>query len=537
MWLSAIQRWLGLVGKQKTTNPNACCLCRNDRDESDKDPTSSACCMHLLAEDTTALIAGFPDPAAKTCDLRERLIQGIRPNVNLDSLYELDEIHGGGSMSDIRLVRRKQDHSCVRALKRLNKLDVKERSARREIAILQMLDHPGICRLLEVYEDSFFFNLVLEHIDGHELRSEIPTCEHRAACIMHQLFNALAYCHKRNVIHRDVKLENIMIQEWGDLFPNIKLIDFGLSIVSSETYTSSPHTGTEHYMAPEIASGIYSSAVDVWSAGVVLHAALRGRFPGLPFDGSTSSRSQVGFLSAPAKSLIHCLLQTNPSSRITAASAAAHMWTIAGKKPPTSGQLAKVASKRTILDFMSFRCSCPIRRSALTALTMQLTDKQLQGFQDDFSLMDSDSDGCLSKEELLRVMLKVPTEEVQQARDWAEACCHTIFLEDPQEVSFTEWVASAMQRPEYQSHTALRGAFSTFDSICKGYISVYDLARVATDGVEEAETWMMNFTGTCTGAMDLNAFQRLVFQSQADSFFLSRNTQQTIRHNCTRKDG
>jgi len=332
MWLSAIQRWLGLVGEQKTTNPNACCLCRNDRDESDKDPTSSACCMHLLAEDTTALIAGFPDPAAKTCDLRERLIQGIRPNVNLDSLYELDEIHGGGSMSDIRLVRRKQDHSCVRALKRLNKLDVKDRSARREIAILQMLDHPGICRLLEVYEDSFFFNLVLEHIDGHELRSEIPTCEHRAACIMHQLFNALAYCHKRNVIHRDVKLENIMIQEWGDRFPNIKLIDFGLSIVSSETYTSSPHTGTEHYMAPEIASGIYSSAVDVWSAGVVLHAALRGRFPGLPFDGSTSSRSQVGFLSAPAKSLIHCLLQTNPSSRITAASAAAHMWTIAGKK-------------------------------------------------------------------------------------------------------------------------------------------------------------------------------------------------------------
>merc|ERR1712232_288414 len=100
---------------------------------------------------------------------------------------------------------------AVKGVKKSNRFS--EHQVRHEISILQRLDHPCICKLLETYEDKKTVFLVMEFIDGLELFDEIqvtvesglPFDQSRAARIMRQVFSALQYCHEHEVIHRDLK--------------------------------------------------------------------------------------------------------------------------------------------------------------------------------------------------------------------------------------------------------------------------------------------------------------------------------------------
>ena len=92
-----------------------------------------------------------------------------------------------------------------------------------------------------------------------------------------QICEGLNYCHERNIVHRDVKLENILLDEKN----NIKLIDFGFSINITPDKKLNIFCGTPSYMAPEIAGKIlYKGApTDVWSLGIILYILVCGTFP------------------------------------------------------------------------------------------------------------------------------------------------------------------------------------------------------------------------------------------------------------------
>ena len=106
-------------------------------------------------------------------------------------------------------------------------------------------------------------------------RRRLP--EREAAQIFKDIVEGIAYCHEKNVIHRDIKLENIMIDENG----TIKIIDFGFSIVIPKEKKLSIFCGTPSYMAPEIVKkrNYYGQMADTWALGVLLYAMLCGKFP------------------------------------------------------------------------------------------------------------------------------------------------------------------------------------------------------------------------------------------------------------------
>nr|XP_049704479.1 cyclin-dependent kinase-like 4 isoform X4 [Helicoverpa armigera] len=150
--------------------------------------------------------------------------------------------------------------------------------ALREIRMLKNLKHPNLVNLIEVFRRKRKLHLVFEYCDHtvlHELEKYPAGCpELLSKQIIWQTLQGVAYCHRHNCIHRDVKPENILLTSEGV----VKLCDFGFArmISPGESYTD--YVATRWYRAPELLVGdtMYSTPVDVWAIGCVFAELLSG---------------------------------------------------------------------------------------------------------------------------------------------------------------------------------------------------------------------------------------------------------------------
>jgi len=214
--------------------------------------------------------------------------------------------------------------------------------ASREIAIMRILDHPNIIKLLEIYEDDKHLSLVLEYCSGGELLDYLLAhhhlCEPEAAHFMHDILTSIQYLHKNHISHRDLKLQNFMFEK-KEHDSVLKLIDFGLSAqFSPENCRLTTIVGSPLYIAPEIlAKKPYDFACDLWSLGVILYLLLSGQ---PPFKGNSNHEIfqeicegkvnlKTGIweeISREAKNLIEGLLKLDPKERIPIDKALNHEW-------------------------------------------------------------------------------------------------------------------------------------------------------------------------------------------------------------------
>jgi len=156
-----------------------------------------------------------------------------------------------------------------------------------EAQLLGSLDHPNIIKVHEMVKDPNQVTLTLEYVPGGSLLEHLnhplfQTYE-AIASIMEQILSAVASLHDKGIIHKDIKLENIVFQE-ANPFSTLKLIDFGYSERKDRSYSKSS-SGTIMYMASEVFTMQYNEKVDIWAIGVVLYLLL---FKELPFSGQTS---------------------------------------------------------------------------------------------------------------------------------------------------------------------------------------------------------------------------------------------------------
>ncbi|XP_068174455.1 serine/threonine-protein kinase 33 isoform X2 [Antennarius striatus] len=209
-----------------------------------------------------------------------------------------------------------------------------------EINILAQVNHAHIIHLQEVYCTSKMTYLVTELCAGGELKQLLQRktffTEDETRNIVRSLADAVVYLHKRNIIHRDLKLENILVKnhdEDDNSKINIKVTDFGLSVQTEGVGIDNIMTeacGTLIYMAPEMLSGRgYSQWCDVWSVGVIMYMLLCGE---TPFVSKTRTNllkeirnKEFQFaqniwntVSDAAKNLLTCLLKVDPAYRISA---------------------------------------------------------------------------------------------------------------------------------------------------------------------------------------------------------------------------
>ena len=202
------------------------------------------------------------------------------------SLYDIEEdILGEGGYSVVRLATCINNRSAKVAVKIINRgsLDNKtETYLRREVAVMKKLNHSSIVKFYGAYEDTGFYFIVLEYLEGGELFDRISEKvfynENDARVILFTILEAVKYCHDSNVVHRDLKPENLLLCTKDD-DAKLKLADFGFAVVC-DGFTITDCCGSPEYMAPEVLSSIpYGKPADMWSLGVILYILLGGYPP------------------------------------------------------------------------------------------------------------------------------------------------------------------------------------------------------------------------------------------------------------------
>jgi serine/threonine protein kinase KIN1/2 len=159
----------------------------------------------------------------------------------------------------------------------------KEVRTAREAALVSLLYHPYICKMVDVQKTNYHWYMLFEYVNGGQMLDYIIAHgrlkEKQARKFGRQIASALDYCHRNNVVHRDLKIENILISKNGD----IKIIDFGLSNLFAPRSLLKTFCGSLYFAAPELlqARQYTGPEVDVWSFGIVLYVLVCGK---VPFD-------------------------------------------------------------------------------------------------------------------------------------------------------------------------------------------------------------------------------------------------------------
>ncbi|XP_013871398.1 MAP/microtubule affinity-regulating kinase 4 isoform X6 [Austrofundulus limnaeus] len=240
--------------------------------------------------------------------------------------YRLLKTIGKGNFAKVKLARHILTGREV-AIKIIDKTQLNPTSLQklfREVRIMKTLNHPNIVQLFEVIETEKTLYLVMEYASGGEVFDYLVAHgrmkEKEARAKFRQIVSAVHYCHQKNIVHRDLKAENLLL----DADSNIKIADFGFSNEFTEGSKLDTFCGSPPYAAPELFQGkkYDGPEVDIWSLGVILYTLVSGS---LPFDGQNlkelrervlRGKYRVPFyMSTDCEGILRRFLVLNPTKR------------------------------------------------------------------------------------------------------------------------------------------------------------------------------------------------------------------------------
>ena len=278
--------------------------------------------------------------------IQEKLAEEIKEYYNKNKSYPKSSINyylygrqiGHGAFGQVNLALHIASGRLV-AIKIFAKKNLRNTRAKEkimtEIETLSNFHHPFINQILDNFETSTHIFIVMEYVCGDLLgfiRKRSKLSESVSKIIFKQLIEGLKYIHKKHFVHRDIKLDNILI----DLTNTIKICDFGVSKhFDDKNEIMYDHCGTPAYIAPEIFehTGYKGPACDIWSAGVTLYYMLAGE---QPFKAGSITElekiikagefKEIEGVSKEANNLLSKILQVNPKSRLSLDEILNHKW-------------------------------------------------------------------------------------------------------------------------------------------------------------------------------------------------------------------
>ncbi len=266
---------------------------------------------------------------------------------NPDKYYKKIKDLGSGSYGNVYKAKNliMDNIVAIKVIEKVQENMIDDLEIKNEINILKTLSHPNIVKIYEFFDTPIYYYIVTEYCKKGELFAYIKNKynEKQLAVLFYQVFSGLVYLHEQKILHRDLKLENLMISEIEkDVITEeeyfwIKIIDFGTAKIFEKNRAEKAVIGSSYYIAPEVLKQRYNEKCDTWSVGVILYMTLVGA---APFDGKTDNdiikRIKIGKYnkneprllehSEEVQDLVSRLLEKNIDKRLSAKEAINHPW-------------------------------------------------------------------------------------------------------------------------------------------------------------------------------------------------------------------
>jgi len=471
-------------------------------------------------------------------------------NKRFTDVYEFGKKLGAGTFGTVYQCTYRSGHAAPERKTRVCKVIDKRKASevgtslgrvREEFAVLKKLDHPHVVRIFDDFEDETCFCLVMEPCRGGDLQDAIKhpwTSDPRqweawVAKAMQHTLSAIAYCHSRGVIHKDLKPENIMMgSEKGaplqDL--HIVVVDFGLAEMF-QTSMDRRHeiAGTPPYMAPEVWAGDFSRSCDIWSCGVILFQMLSGQ---LPFNAARiedfppmlahePNWQMIGGASPQAQNICWRMLCKAEAQRPSAQDLLKDHWFALHRLGGVDG--AQMLDKNQIKNLIQVKERTYFEKFVARLVATQLDAGQQKKINEAFHAFDADKDGILHREELYRGLIMLGAKP-----DEASKVVNDLDVGRTGKISYTEFLAGVVdlrQKSATERSQLLWLAWQQFQPDERGLVrtsSVQDaLAARGLTVAELPKEFLAELRKGTSGEMSFEAFQKLFQCDQSHTLMSS----------------
>ena len=446
--------------------------------------------------------------------------------------YITQKLLGVGTYGKVYLVQNKytKEYFAMKEIPKTSEDLLSDNEIMDEIEILKNLDHPDIVRITEFYNTENSYYLINEYCKYGELYEQVKNefSETQIAVMFRQILSGIAYLHSNNIIHRDLKLENILINDIEksittneDLFL-VKIIDFGTAKIFDKNKIPRAIVGSIYYIAPEVLLKKYGKECDMWSLGVILYMFIVGH---APFDGRSNrdimekikkgkylkNEKRWKKASNEVKDLINKLLVLEPEKRLTAFEALKHPWFKVSNSNILYNNISKEEVLNCISNLLNYSIKSKFEELVLAYIVHNLPrPKQAKSCIKLFKLANKNEDGKLSRNELKETLLNFVSEEFLQNFD-------DIFSlldgDNNDYIDYEEFLRATLDRKLLVNDRILKLAFRFFDKEKIGVISKDKIMKlfVGTNMTEDVFNNIFDeIDSDKDGQIDFNDFKEMM---------------------------
>ena len=415
--------------------------------------------------------------------------------------YRIISKIGEGSFGDVYYSKNIVTNQIV-AIKKIHKAEynkIDNLDIDNEITILKKLSHPNIIKIYEYYSTGNSFYIINEYCEHGELFKKIQMDfnENQIAFMAYQIISAVLYLHEKGIMHRDIKLENILISHiemnpcTNREYYWLKLIDFGGSKMINKEQRETNVVGTTYYVAPEVLTKNYNYKCDCWSIGVILYMLVTGI---APFEGKNKdelvnaikkgSYNKTNRLlmskSKELQDLINQLLEINVSKRLSAQEALSHSFFKKIIPFPFQIPHSLLYNNSSIIDLffrnlLSFKCKNKFIEMVICFIchNMSMKDQEIE-IKKMFFHLNCKGNGRISKNEF-EEGLKRHIDVNGNITSYINELFEYLNEDNDECLEYAQFMMGWFKKEMILNEDHLKYAFQFFDRNNKGVISNDDL--------------------------------------------------------------
>jgi calcium-dependent protein kinase len=416
--------------------------------------------------------------------------------------YSKEKLIGKGTFGEVYLVKHNIT-GAIRAIKVIDKNNEEEELTDEEILneinILKKIDHPNIVKLFEFYSNKSTYYLILEFCEGgnlYEFVDENKLSEFQVIYIMFQILSAMNYCHNMNILHGDLKPDNILIKKSECGLCRVKICDFGTSHIFKKGEKQKEAVGTLNYMAPEVLKEKYNQKCDLWSCGVTMYILLTGKKPFLGRDdievmskilSNSYDKNLINKYNRYTKDLLSKLLEINPKKRLSAEQALNHKVFDINK---TKEILNDIPDEKIILKLINnlktYKSDSILKETALAYLVHNFHDiEDIDNACKLFDKLDVDGNGKITKDELFKGLSSLIKSE--NLKSDIKQIFLNLDIDNNKYISYEEFIRGAVDKKIFMNDKLLKYAFQYFDKDNSGEITLDELSSIFKDHIKNKD--------------------------------------------------